>query len=421
MRWTLGRSLFFLIPFFCWAQTPTAKDSLATEQPKEKTSPFITGYYPLYFFDVDLRSFIRYNNYEGFRFGIGGTTNERLFENFKIGGYWAKSVKDDATKYSLGASLRLNKERNTWLSFYYFKEIYELGSYQFQTDARVYSVFEPRRLNITQFYRNRMWEGTLQREFSSKVFGVFNVRRNKVEQLEDYAYQFENGEILSSYYITEGTLAVRISPRTDFITLDDGRIEYFDGLPKISAQVTQAFKNVWQGDFGYTKFGLKFDYYIKRQNLSSSQVLLEGSWILGDAPLTHLMHAYPNSPTKDEILQRFSIAGRRSFETMYFGEFFSSKLATLQLKHSLRRFYLSKTFQPELVFITRHALGGLDNRERHLGIPFDTLNHLYNETGFELNRILFGFGLSFAYRYGAYNLPDFEDNISFKFTFYLKL
>ncbi len=41
----------------------------------------------------------------------------------------------------------------------------------------------------------------------------------------------------------------------------------------------------------------------------------------GEIPLTHLYHAYPNSPTKDEIL-RFSVAGTQSFETMYFGEFF---------------------------------------------------------------------------------------------------
>ena len=106
---------------------------------------------------------------------------------------------------------------------------------------------------------------------------------------------------------------------------------------------------------------------------------------------------------------------------MFFGEFFSDRLATLQVKHSLRRFYFSRRFKPELVLISRHAIGGLDNQERHLGIPFNTLDRLYNEAGLELNRLLFGFGLSFAYRYGYYNLPDLEDNISFKFTFYLKL
>ena len=149
--------------------------------------------------------------------------------------------------------------------------------------------------------------------------------------------------------------------------------------------------------------------------------MLEGELALGDVPLTHLFHTYPNAPTKDEILQRFSIAGRRSFETMYFGEFFSSRLTTLQVKHSLRRFYFSEKFKPELVFITRHAIGDMANIERHQGIPFNTLEEIYSETGIELNRILFGFGLSFAYRYGYYHLPDFEDNISFKFTFYLKL
>ena len=106
---------------------------------------------------------------------------------------------------------------------------------------------------------------------------------------------------------------------------------------------------------------------------------------------------------------------------MYFGEFFSDRLATLQIRHALRRFYISKRMKPELVLITRHAIGDLKNRENHLGSPFNTLNELYSESGVELNKILFGFGLSFAFRYGYYRLPDFDDNISLKFTFYLKV
>jgi hypothetical protein len=42
---------------------------------------------------------------------------------------------------------------------------------------------------------------------------------------------------------------------------------------------------------------------------------------------------------------------------------------------------------------------------------------LYSESGFEINKLLFGFGLSFAYRYGGYHLPVWEDNFAFKFTF----
>ena len=395
----------------------TASDSTQTQT---KVSPFVTGYYPIGFFDVDLRTLIKYNNYEGIRLGIGGLTNERLFDNLKFGGYVARGFKDQDWKWSAGATVRLAPKTATWLSLYYINDISEIGIFSYLTDARVYSVFEPRLLNVTQFYKHRTWLAGLQHEFSSKVLSEWVVTRKKVDQIENY--QFVNdGKTYSSYQLSEATISFRISPKTNFITADDGRVEYFDGFPKISAQITQGFKGIADSDFTYTKLGLKFDYYIKRKDLSSTNFLLEGDLALGDVPLTHMFHAFPNQPTKDEILQRFSVAGRRSFETMYFGEFFSSKLLTLQVKHSLRRFYISDYFKPELVFITRHALGDMDNIERHQGITFDTLDQFYNETGLELNKILFGFGLSAAYRYGFYHLPDFEDNISFKFTFYLKI
>lgn len=411
--------LLLLLPLSVLAQQPEEKqtDSTSTET---KVSPFVTGYYPVWFFDVDLRTLIKYNNYEGIRLGIGGITNERLLENLKFGGYAARGFKDQDWKWSLGGQVRLAPETATWLSLYYINDISEMGIFSYLTDARVYSVFEPRLLNVTQFYKHRTWRAGLQHEFSKKVLSEWVVSRIKVDQIEDYQY-VNNGQVYENYQLSEATISFRISPKTNFITADDGRVEYFDGFPKISAQITQGFEGVAGSDFTYTKLGLKFDYYIKRKDLSSTNFLLEGDLALGDVPLTHMFHAYPNQPTKDEILQRFSVAGRRSFETMYFGEFFSSKLVTLQVKHSLRRFYISDYFKPELVFITRHAWGDMANRERHQGITFNTLDQFYNETGLELNKILFGFGLSAAYRYGFYNLPDFEDNISFKFTFYLKI
>jgi hypothetical protein len=63
----------------------------------------------------------------------------------------------------------------------------------------------------------------------------------------------------------------------------------------------------------------------------------------------------------------------------------------------------------------------MNSIDRHQGISFNTLNHGFSESGFEINKLLFGFGLSFAYRYGAYHLPKFEDNFAFKFTFNITL
>ncbi len=414
--------VFFSVTFYVVAQEPsiqTDKDSISSVADK-KEHPLSSGYYPIGFFDIDLKTLIKYNNYESFRLGIGGLTNDKLFEKYKLGGYVAYGFKDKALKYSLGASARMNKENKTWVSVYYVDDIKEIGTFDFLTDARVYSIFEPRLVNIIQFYKYRKWFANVTSELSPKILGEFRVEHSNVENIESY-YFINDGIPYNDYQLAEATVSVRISPKTDFFTNEDGTKEYFDGFPKISAQITQGFKDVVGSDFNYTKFGLKLDYYIKRTNLSSTNILLEGTLATGDVPLTHLFHSYPNQPTKDEILQRFSVAGVQSFETMYFGEFFSDKLTTLQVKHSLRYFKLAEKWKPELVLITRHAWGDMNNTDRHFGIPFNTLEHLYNESGFEVNKILFGFGLSAAYRYGYYNLPKFSDNISFKFTFNLKI
>lgn len=414
--------LTFSIGVFALAQTPaiqTQQDTSATLKEK-KSNPFSTGFYPIGFFDLDLKYIIKYNNYEGLRLGFGGVTNNRLSEKNRISGYWARGFIDEKIKYSIGGSTRLNKEQNTWLSLFYINDIAEIGTPNYLTDARVYSVFEPRLVNVTQFYKHRTWQTNIQHEFSPKIFSEFRLSKSKIEQTENYNY-YINEQIYNDYEVAEVTASVRISPKTNFFTSEDGLIEYYDGLPKISAQITQGVRGFFESDFSYTKFGLKLDYFLKRTNLSSTHILLDGSLAVGEVPLTHLYHAYPNNPTKGKILKRFSVAGRRSFETMYFGEFFSDKLTTLQVRHSLRRFNIAKKIKPELVLITRHALGDLENKDEHIGLVFNTLNQFYSESGFEINKIFLGFGLSFAYRYGYYSLPDFDDNLSFKFTFYLRL
>jgi hypothetical protein len=152
-----------------------------------------------------------------------------------------------------------------------------------------------------------------------------------------------------------------------------------------------------------------------------SEITLVAGIANGDTPLTHLYHAYPNNITKETIMQRFSVAGTNSFETMFFNEFFSDKFTTIQFKHFLKPFQISQRYQPQLVLITRYAIGDMKHPEKHQNITFGSLKKGYTESGFEINKLLFGFGLSFTYRYGAYHLPDIGDNVAFKFTFNVTL
>jgi len=386
----------------------------------ERNANFNNGYYRIGFFDFDLKYLVKYNDYEGFRLGVGGFTNYKFSQYFKLGGYVARGFKDHETKYQVGVNFLIAESTNSILGFNYTKDIQEVGSNLYLTDSRTYSLFEPRLVNITQFYKYNSWQTSLQHQLSPKVQWELRLSRSEIEQTSTYAFR-DNGELFSNYTLSEAKISVLWTPFSKFIKTPYAISEFEPGFPKISAQITQSFKGVFNGNFNYTKLDLKLVYEQEYINKSLTEVVLEGNLGLGDIPLTHLYHAYPNSPNKETIGQRFSVAGIRSFETMFFNEFFSDKLASIQIKHHLKPFVISERIQPELVLITRHAIGDIGNVEKHQNIEFSSLKEGYSESGFEINKILFGFGLSFAYRYGAYHLPTFNQNFSFKFTFNLKI
>jgi 5-methylcytosine-specific restriction endonuclease McrBC GTP-binding regulatory subunit McrB len=106
---------------------------------------------------------------------------------------------------------------------------------------------------------------------------------------------------------------------------------------------------------------------------------------------------------------------------MFFNEFFSSEFAMIHIKHGSKRIEIFRKVKPSFVLVTRAAWGDMKNRARHLGLEFNTMNNGYYESGFELNQIYKGFGLTAFYRYGPYQLPKTEDNLAIKLSFVLNL
>ncbi len=121
------------------------------------------------------------------------------------------------------------------------------------------------------------------------------------------------------------------------------------------------------------------------------------------------------------MLQRITLSGKNSFETMYFNEFFSSRYALMQLKHGLKRTEITRHIKPAIVLVTRMAWGAMDNPGDHFGIEFKTLEDGYFESGVEINQIFSGFGISGFYRYGPNQLSRLEDNLAVKLSFVLNL
>lgn len=405
-------------------KTYLALDSISSKKRIESRIRFgrkiINGYLPLGKFDLDLRKLFSYNNYEGFRLGIGGVTNEQFSKKFRIEGYSAYGTKDGNFKYNLGMATRVGKFSNSWIGVSYTDDVREIASTVFAIDKKAFKIYDPRPINISTFYNYVSWKTFIETKIIPKTESFWELSRSSVEPKFDYIYN-ANGKLYSNYTMTTAMISLRWNPFSDYMQTPTGRIEVEKRFPKFTFQYTQSLPKIWGNDFEFSKIDFKTEYEKKYLNGQKTSLLFEAGYAFGDVPLTHLYNTSPNNITKETIIQRMTFSGKNSFETMFFNEFFSSEYAFFQFKHGFSRVTIFKKIKPSLVLVSRMAWGNLQKPEQHIGLDYKTLSEGYFESGIELNQIYKGLGLSGFYRYGPNQLPKFEDNIAVKISYTLNL
>ena len=380
----------------------------------------INGYFPVSIFDIDLRSIVKYNNFEGFRFGAGAVTNSKLSEKYKVAFYGAYGLKDNEFKYGITPSYLAHKSSETWVSASYTDDISEIAQTNFVTDSRRFKIYDPRSINISTFYNNRMSSVFVESKFLPKTTSYFGVSHNQIQPLFDYTF-VNDEKSYTNYNITAVQLAFQWNPFSNYMQTPIGKIEYEKRHPKFSLQLTQTLPGVLENDFAFSKIDFKTFYELPYLSGQKSSVLLQTGIAFGDVPITHLYSIVPNNLNREAILQRVTFAGKNSFETMYFNEFFSNQYASLQLKHTFNKIRLGYKINPEFTIVTRMAVGYDNHNNQHLGITYKTMEDGFFESGVECNKIYKGIGLVAFYRYGPYQLANFDDNIAVKISYHLDL
>jgi hypothetical protein len=401
-------------------RTYVVLDSVVSKENIERKIKFgrkvINGYVPFGPFDFDLRYLLSYNNFEGFRVGIGGITNDSFSKKLRFEGYTAYGLKDEKIKYNLGTAIRIGNFSNTWVGGSYTDDVREIASTSFATDKRVFKLYDPRPINISTFYNHKTWRGYIETKIIPKTETLWQLSHSKIMPLFNYTFAY-NSHLYRDFTMSTAMFSIQWNPFSDFMQTPNGKIEYEKRFPKFALQFTKSLPNFFANDFDFGKIDTRIEYEKKYLNGQKSAVLLQAGYAFGALPLTHLYNTSPNNLTKDNLLQRVTIAGKNSFETMYFNEFFSSEFVMLQLKHGFKRVELFKKVKPSFVLVSRMAWGNLQHPERHIGIEYKTLNEGFFESGIELNQIYKGFGLTGFYRYGPNQLPRFEDNLAVKLSF----
>ncbi|MGK4566856.1 DUF5686 family protein [Flavobacterium sp. 3HN19-14] len=340
-----------------------------------------------------------YNNYEGFRVGLGGVTSEKFSQKYKIDGYTAYGTKDGVFKYSLGGAARIGNYSNSWIGASYTDDVREIASTSFVIDKRVFKIYDPRPINVSTFYNYQNYRAYLETKIIPKTESIWQMVYSKIDPLFGYSYNL-NGHLIDRYTMTTAMVSLQWNPFSDYMQTPTGRLEIEKRFPKFTFQFTQSLPNILDNDFKFNKIDFRAEYEKKYLNGQKSAVLLEAGYANGDVPITHLYNTSPNNLTKDKIIQRITFSGRNSFETMYFNEFFSSQYVKLQLKHGFKRIFIAKKVRPAPVIVTRMAYGTMEHPENHIGIEFKTLEKGFFESGIELNQIYKGLGLTGFYRYG---------------------
>lgn len=404
--------------------TYTEMDSLVAKENWEqiiiKGKRVINGFYPLGPFDIDLQKLIRYNNYEGFRPGLGFVTNNKFAETFRLSGYGAYGTKDGTFKYGMGAAVRVGNFSNSWIGFSYMDDITEIASTSFATDKKTFKIYDPRFVNLLTFYNQQTYQAYIETKILPKTESRWQIERSRIDPKFGYVYTPDDSPY-TLFYLTMATMSIQWNPFSDYMQTPTGRIEVEKRFPKFAFQYAQALSGVLDGNYTFSKLDARAEYEKKYLNGQKTSALVQAGVAVGDTPLTHLYSISPNNLNKDGVLARITFAGKNSFETMYFNEFFSSQYIMAQVKHGIRKFTIFDKIKLAPVLVTRAAWGNMHDKNDHFGIPINTLEKGYYESGVEFNGIFSGLGLTAFYRYGPYQLPEFDRNIAIKISFVLNL
>jgi len=380
----------------------------------------LKGIYPTKYIDLNLGKIINFNNYEGFRLGFGGETNSNFSNILKLESYLAYGTKDQDFKYTIGTSFRLNKNTNTWLGTNYTNDLKEAAALDFIAINTTFSPLNLRNLNLDKFYNYKTLSVNLKHDIRPNLEAELQLSSGDYKPVFDYQF-ISSAKNLSEYTLTTAILGFQFNPNSEYMNSPIGKLRIKNEFPQFTFQLTKSFENAFNGNFDFTQLNFRVIQEIKRLQKATTYILFEGGVVFGDAPISHLFNSSPNYTLKNPWEKRITFAGKNSFETMAYNEFISDRFVAIHIKHELKPFEISSKFKPQLIFVTRAAIGDIDNPSHHNGLVFKSLKNGYLESGLEFKRLFKGFGLSTYYRYGANSNPEWSDNLSLKISYKISL
>lgn len=382
----------------------------------------LLGRIPIRFIDIDINRIMNYNEYEGYRLGLGLFTNRRLSKYFNTGGYFAYGFSDKEFKYGFEVNFNLEKFHDSWLSARYMNDLTESGKISFFDDKIAILSNE----QIRDYFTEKMDKtetkqialGFTMLKYLKASFSFSQITR---EPAFNYGYGFTKENmtvVLNRFHLAELTVGLRYAYKETYIRTTRFKMSLGTDFPVLWLQYTRGFNNILAGQYTYNKVEAKIEKSFYFKYLGRMSFLLTGGYT--DRSLPYML-TYNGNAGKNSIYMYAPL----SFVTMKYNEFACTKYAALYFTHNFGKLLVNtKYFAPEIAVSTNILFGDFEHRDKHFlnNAPWDfkVPTKGYFESGLMINGILkiqfYSLGIGAFYRYGPYAYNKVWDDLALKWS-----
>ncbi len=373
------------------------------------------GRLPVKGITFDLNRVLNFNESEGIRTGLGFTTNDRFSQLLQLGAYYGWGIKDQQHKWGLQAGLVLHAPIDWRVFVNLSHDLQEPGSVRFAFDKVQYWSEPLRRYRLTQLdmVNSRAVSTTVSPYQNIYIGAELNHRQHYLP----YDYQFRD-RVMPQVSFTEARFTLRHSFRERFITSDIDRFTLGTPYPEYWIQLISGIPNLASRYATYQKLDVRIQQTLRVIGWGRTGWQLRAGWAKGTLP-------FPVLYNERGSFRNAALITHNSFETMYYNEFLHDRYMALHLSHDVGRLYEgSRLFQPNLEFLHNMGVGTLRRPGEHQLINFKTMEKGYFESGFFTNDFIvlnlygvrMGAGAGWLLRWGPYAMPNYNENLFFKFA-----
>ena len=382
---------------------------------------FATGRWPIGPIDLDLDKIIDFNEYEGFRLGVGLHTSPNLVKWMDVGGYVAYGFKDKEVKYGGEAAITLLKSHAFKLEGTYYHDVLESGGQWFIQQERVslremYRDFIVRKFELVNGWRAGISVRPIR---GIKLHAAF---QNQVAWSKT-GYGFVNDanptDTVTKHQYSEMVIGLHWALREKVFRLRGRDLVQDKGPIVVWLSATKGLSGILNSNFDYWKADLRIQGKFKIRKLGHENWQLRAGWVSRDLP-------YFKMYTPRANYEPFSAFSPGSFETMRNNEFVTRYFVSIHHQHNFGTWKTGKDMiQPELNWVNNIGFGWMPGSTNITGTNLKPNDKGFYETGIVIENILKsaigGIGGGVFYRYGPYSFGETLDNFAFKVSIKLGL